>query len=858
MKRLRTRAFYYLFVGLGLWLAAPAPTFAGDFVAGFAEVHDRIWLGSQLWANPMEDWRVQGGRLECVGGGPNRNVHVLTRQLGTRDGTLAMRVRVGRIDDGAARGSAGFRLGIRDEIDDYRSRLLYGKGLNAGLSTDGALFVGNQSRQEKALSAALRARGVELRLSARPEGEGKKSYSITLTAHDPASGKEVASVNADGVAAEKLIGNLALVNNPAGPGNASFGKKGEKEPPGARFWFDDWRIDGSKVEANDSQAFGPILFAMHTLSRGVLKMTAQMPPIGANEAQHVRLQVEQGGGWKTVAEEKIHPLARTATFRVLNWNDRRDTNYRLAYTLVDRTGMRGEAHYTGTVRKDPKDKETLIVGASSCIADFIFPNREMVRNLTLQNPDMLFFAGDQVYEQAGGYGIIRAPVERAVLNYLRKWYLFGWAFRELTRERVTVTIPDDHDVYQGNYWGNGGNPISLAEHEAGGYVMPADFINVVHRTQTSHLPDPYDPTPLQQNITVYYAPLVYGRVGFAIVSDRMFKSGPRGTVATWPGRSDHLKDPKVDVRALDKPGLHLLGERQEKFLRAWGQDWRGVDLKCVLSQTNFCNVANYHGANREYLIADLDSGGWPQSARNRAIDLMRRAFALHLCGDQHLPSLVQYGIDEPGDANVVFCVPAGANVYPRSWQPDTEGVPIKNRPASGLPNTGDYRDGLGNPLRVLAVGNPQEKYRPGRLASMQDKSCGWGVVRFHHKNQSMTVEAWRILANVAEPKRGDQFPGWPVTIKLLNNYGRTPTGYLPTVVVTGLTNPVVQVIDEGTKEVVYTLRVKGDRFRPMVFGPGRYTVRIHEPETGREQILFGLMPAQRPNEELRVKFSPGS
>ncbi|NIR43692.1 MAG: hypothetical protein GWM93_16525, partial [Gemmatimonadetes bacterium] len=45
-----------------------------------------------------------------------------------------------------------------------------------------------------------------------------------------------------------------------------------------------------------------------------------------------------------------------------------------------------------------------------------------------------------------------ADLEHPFLDYLYKWYLWCWAFRELTAEIPTVTIPDDHDVYQGNLW----------------------------------------------------------------------------------------------------------------------------------------------------------------------------------------------------------------------------------------------------------------------------------------------------------------------------------------------------------------------------------------------------------------------
>ena len=56
-------------------------------------------------------------------------------------------------------------------------------------------------------------------------------------------------------------------------------------------------------------------------------------------------------------------------------------------------------------------------------------------------------------------------------------------------------------------------------------MHPADFVKMVERTQTSHLPDPFDPTPVGQGIGVYYSHLVWGRVSIAILEDRKFKSG---------------------------------------------------------------------------------------------------------------------------------------------------------------------------------------------------------------------------------------------------------------------------------------------------------------------------------------------
>ena len=75
-----------------------------------------------------------------------------------------------------------------------------------------------------------------------------------------------------------------------------------------------------------------------------------------------------------------------------------------------------------------------------------------------------------------------------------------------------------------------------------------------------------------------------------------------------------------------------------------------------------------------------------------------------------------------------------------------------------------------------------------------------------------------------------QYPGWPITIDQWDNYGRKPVAWLPEVEApAGITTPVVQVVDERSGEVVYTLRAKTPRFKPWVFAEGSYRVQIGEP-----------------------------
>ncbi len=840
-----------LFTALGLF-GTKAPSQEPVFQSTFAATHDRVWAGPDYWANPMEGWRIREGRLETAWGGRNFNVHVLTCRLGGKAASFEISVHAELLEKGKIPGSAGFRVGAKDEIPDYRAAALRGRGLDCGITTEGVLFLGR-----KRLQTGQPFTSGRIVLQGRPEPDG--SYTLKLQVTDTGGTSRPALTLKD-VPAATLEGSLALVNNHPFPLPRRAGRRRRRVPASARFAFWDWTIRGEKAELHPERAFGPILWAMHTLSdsRGpegfVLKMTAQMPPMGEKDSHQVLLQARKEGKWVDLGTASIHPDARTATFRVPRWNEKADIPYRLVYETTDKKGEKKVYSYEGTVRKNPTGRP-LVVAAFTGNDDSVFPNLQIDRSISLIDPDVLFFSGDQIYEGVGDFGLIRRPADLAILNYLRKWYLFGWSFGNLMKDRVTICLPDDHDVYHPNLWGEGGIDChGIWNHPAGGYAMPVKFVNVVHRTQTSHHPDLYDPTPAARGITVYYGDMVYGRVSFAMVGDREFKSGPKGKVDTGKGRPDWVLDPKVDVKKLDKPGLKLLGDRQLKFLHEWGKDWRGADMKVLLSETIFCNLANYHGAAQVFVRADLDSGGWPQSGRNRAIDALRRCFALHIAGDQHLGSLVWHGIDEFRDSCWSFCVPSISNFYPRSWKPDKEGRPVRNRPAPGLPNTGDYLDGFGNKISVFAVANPSRPTARGRLTRAEARSSGYGIVIMDTKKQTFTIECFRLEADPAHPKPGDQYPGWPRTISMFDNYGRKAKAWLPEIHVTGLDSFVVQVLKERSGEVVYTVRVQGDKFRPKVFTLEPYTLRVGEPDKGAWKTFSHLQPAKKGTAKLEAAF----
>jgi len=190
-----------------------------------------------------------------------------------------------------------------------------------------------------------------------------------------------------------------------------------------------------------------------------------------------------------------------------------------------------------------------------------------------------------------------------------------------------------------------------------------------------------------------------------------------------------------------------------------------------------------------------------------------------------------------------FCVPAIGNIWPRRWYPPTPG---RNREPGSPLYTGQFKDGFGNHITVYAVSNPViSGHEP---AALHDRAPGYGIVRFNKRKRTITMECWPRYADPGDPN-AKQYPGWPLTIRQEDNYGRKAVAYLPTIRVQGMTDPVLQVIDEADGQVIYTLRIKGTRYQPKVFKAGLYTIRVGEPDTKRVRVLKSI-PAKKDNDRI--------
>lgn len=536
-----------------------------------------------------------------------------------------------------------------------------------------------------------------------------------------------------------------------------------------------------------------LAFALYTHDKGVLKLTAQSFPLYPDEPKQGVLELFRNGRWKAVQTQPVIYPGWSLHFRIEDWDNSEDVRYRVRLGKL--------SNFEGLIRKDPVDKDSIVVASMSCNSpsdSTRYKRAQYIKNLLKHDPDLLFFSGDQNYiHDEVTYG----------------WLMFGVQFGEVMKDRPTICIPDDHDVGHPNLWGESGRKITTGKDFHGGYLYPASFVNMVQRQQSRNLPDPFDPTPVQQGITVYYTDLTLGKISFAILEDRKFKT-------TWH------PNPNAPERI-------LLGKRQLDFLDAWSRDWTGSDMKVLLSQTPFAAHCSFSGQTDRRIQKDYDTNGWPTKGRNEAVRALRRVRATHICGDQHLGTVVKHGIEEFRDGPYSFAAPALVNtIWGRWWWPEDEqsggGEPIR----SPLPWVGDYHDAFGNPFTMLAYANPDPmnndelKARTSRL----NRGDGYGLIRFNVSTGKATFECWPRFANLNE---GDsaQFEGWPVTINTKDNDGREPYAFLPKVKLP-IDNAVVEVTNDDTGELLYCYRLDTDYFKAPVFKAGRYTLRagVNKPE----------------------------
>lgn len=804
------------------------------FIDSWTGTCDQLWVGKNFWANRIHDWQVRAGRLETLipkASQLRRTVHRISSVINSRPDDFSLMVNTGVVSGSATANSySGFLIGAGFRLDYRAASLIHNRhgkngGLIAGMDHNGRAFIRDNDIGNQLLAIAENApeaNTTQLKLRLNVQYLGDSQYRLTMIVAD-LDGNQLNQVSTV-VGAERVMGNIALISNPG-------------IDPLTKHWFNSFQGQGEKLINAPEREFGPIMFTSYTLSRQILTMNAQLPPVCNTDYTNIRLQRVDNDQWIDTATADMDSKAYTAQLRVFDWNDSEKIPVRVAVDV--KHGQNVEtAYYYAYIQADPKDRNEItiagftgrpgvILGPMGWIQQnsnqpfswtesrLVVPHRELLGNAEKHNADLNFFSGDQIYEFDPNGFIDKTSDQNQVYDYLYKWYLYGWSVGNYIRNIPTIIIPDDHDVFQGNLWGENGRHSDTEE--GGGYVYPANFIDIVQKTQTGSLPPPFDSTPVEQQISVYYTDIIYGGIGIALLEDRKFKSGPHSP---------------------DRP-RKLLGDRQQVFLDQWVEDWQDQEMKLVLSQAPFAMSHTHSGSGFKLSGLDLDSNGWPSDLRQNAVASFRKAFAPHFNGDQHLGLTLKHGIDNPADAVYSFSVPSMLNIFPRVWDPanrdDGPGDPA-------AVYTGSFSDQHGNLIDVIAAANPNNYYKPvddSKPASKYDLGIGYGVMKINKAERSYEVAAWPVDADPTDIT-ARPYEGWPIKFNQNENDGRIPIGYLPSVEA-DIPNPVVKVFEEPSNNLVYAKRLQESNFSAPVYkSEVTYKVELSDPNTGYLKIYTDL------------------
>ncbi|MCH2112937.1 MAG: alkaline phosphatase D family protein, partial [Planctomycetes bacterium] len=690
----------------------------------------------------------------------------------------------------------GFLFGMGDPTIDYRATALVqqvpaeGGGYLASVDAQGVLSIRDFSQSKGkagywALNGNVNFSNLPL-IASSTQIIPKDAWPLRIEIawiHDESKTLRIRAIHQETEVARAET--RALTFDDAAGGVSLFSAHG---PMGSKlgFGFSEFRMRGGTTY--EDRAFGPVMGVLYTAfsdapNQKTLRVTVQLPVTG--DAQRPQATLVLG------KEEKIHipgthssDGSYTVRFQKSDWSGATTIPYEI---LLD-----GEISKTGVIRREPAPNEPIVLGLASCVKNqygpihwnkngLWFPHADLTERFAAQDPDILTFVGDQIYE-----GDLTGPDNRSpqiqLYDYHTKWQRWLWAFGDLAKDRPTVTLPDDHDVFHGNLWGSGGikaKPLKgMSAQDSGGYKMDAAFVNAVHGTQVSHLP-PSKITPVVgQGITTWSTTFRWGQLDFCVLSDRMFKSSPSAVVHEGGFKNGWSQAEGYDPVEADVPDAVLLGVEQEALLKEWAKQPKPDDgwMKILLSGSPFACLHTLPASAKsdavvtglkvpepgayppdDRPVADGDSNGWPQTPRNRAVRALQDAGALHLAGDQHLATLSWYAIDKHRDGTVAFTGPALANTFPRRWMPQSGGA---NRKKGEPYYTGDFLDGFGNKITMLAAANPVAAgIEPSRLMNVVP---GYGIVRFDPRTKSVDLEAW---PRWADPKdRSQMFPGWPYSL----------------------------------------------------------------------------------------------
>jgi len=77
---------------------------------------------------------------------------------------------------------------------------------------------------------------------------------------------------------------------------------------------------------------------------------------------------------------------------------------------------------------------------------------------------------------------------------------------------------------------------------------------------------------------------------------------------------------------------------------------------------------------------------------------------------------------------------------------------------------------------------------------------------------------------------------------------------LPTLVITSDADPVLEIIEEATGELIWARRLAARTIQPGVFAPGKYVLRLSVPERGATLEQRGVVASAGNDARLEIRI----
>jgi hypothetical protein len=300
---------------------------------------DMQWTGEDLWAHQSQDFCIRNGELQCLVHVADRTVLLLTHQCSseTKSFSAEMTFRFlnepTEVSDG--KNVAGFRLGIEGRYDDCRFAITTGKGIHAGITRCGHLFIDETFSGIK-INETILTSSIRLVLVVTAQASGAHFAKLKAMDH---SGNTLATISTDKFCANDWKGNIALM---------SHFEPAKENRDQSTISVSKFIVKGEKLHYQPQQTIGAVYFVQHTIDNGLLSLTAQLAPLNLANAE-VQLLIKDGETWKNVGTSKIHPETNLAIFRIENWDIQKYYSYKVACHLELQNGNKKEYTYNGEI-----------------------------------------------------------------------------------------------------------------------------------------------------------------------------------------------------------------------------------------------------------------------------------------------------------------------------------------------------------------------------------------------------------------------------------------------------------------------------------------------------------------------------